>query len=88
MGGIDKGSECSMSDVLIVAILSLAGTIFGTLIGSWQTRNLMEYRLGILEKKMDEHNRIQARVLVLEKDVEVAFAQIGENKRDIRDLGE
>jgi hypothetical protein len=55
-----------MSDTIIVAILSFAGT----LIGSFSGMKLMSYRIEQLEKKVEKHNNFAARMPVVENDIE------------------
>lgn len=54
-----------MSDTIIVAMLSFAGTCIGSLAGI----GLIKYRIEQLEKKVEKHNSIVERTFVLEEDV-------------------
>ena len=60
-----------MSDVVIVALLSLAGTVIGSWAGIRQANKLTNYRIEQLEKKVDKHNSIVERTYELEKKVAV-----------------
>lgn len=60
-----------MSDVVIVGLLSLVGTIIGTLGGIIATSRLTTYRIEQLEKKVDKHNNLIERTFELEKATEV-----------------
>lgn len=60
-----------MSDVVIVALLSLAGTVIGSWAGIRQANKLTNYRIEQLEKKVDKHNSIIERTYELEKKVAV-----------------
>ena len=55
-----------MSDAVIVALLSLAGTAIGSFGGIISTQRIMKYRLSLLEKKMDRYNDLSERVAELE----------------------
>ena len=55
-----------MSDTIIVAVLSFAGT----LIGSFSGMKLMSYRIEQLEKKVEKHNNFATRMPVVENEVE------------------
>ena len=68
-----------MSDTIIVGLLSLGGTLIGTLGGIIATQKLTAYRLQKLEEKVDKHNRIVERTFQLE-------GRMNEAEHDIRDL--
>ena len=61
-----------MSDTIIVALLSLAGT----LIGSFSGMRLMSYRIEQLEKKVDKHNNFAERIPVIESKMKVCEHRI------------
>lgn len=56
-----------MSSTIIIAILSLCGTCFGSIAGIMTANKLTNYRIGELEKKVDKHNNLVERVTVLEE---------------------
>lgn len=58
------------SDILI-ALLSLAGTLLGSLAGILASSKLTSYRLSQLEHKVDQHNRFGERIPLLEEKVKV-----------------
>ena len=47
-----------MSDIVIVALVSLGGTLVGTFSGIVVSSRLTAYRLEQLEKKVDKHNKL------------------------------
>lgn len=55
-----------MSDVLIVSLLSLAGTLVGSFGGIITANRLTNYRIEQLEKKVEKHNSVVERVFRLE----------------------
>lgn len=57
---------------VIVAVLAFMGTLVGTIAGS----KLTAYRIGQLEKKVDEHNNFAHRMPVLEEQMKVANHRI------------
>ena len=57
-----------MSETIIVGILSLIGTLIGSLSGILAANKLVVYRIEQLEKKVEKHNNVLERVYVLEKD--------------------
>ncbi len=75
-----------MSDVLIVGLLSLAGTVVGTFGGIMAANKLTVYRIEQLEKKVDKHNQVQERVAVQERDMKTAFKQIDVLREDINEM--
>lgn len=56
-----------MTEVIIVAILSLIGTLVGTFGGIVTANKLTTYRIEQLEKKVEKHNNVIERVYNLEK---------------------
>ena len=56
-----------MSETIIVAILSLIGTLAGSLLGIVAANKLVIYRIEQLEKKVEKHNNVLERVYDLEK---------------------
>lgn len=65
-----------MSDLVVVAILSLVGTAVGAFAGILTANKLTNYRIEQLEKKVDKHNAVVERVAVLERDSKTAFKLI------------
>lgn len=68
-----------MSDAILVGILSLAGTLIGSIAGILTANKLTNYRIEQLEKKVDKHNSVVERVFKLE-------GRADEMEHDIRDL--
>ena len=68
-----------MDRELLVAVLSLLGTLLGTLGGILAANRLTNYRIAQLEKKVQAHNHIIERTYKLE-------GQVTECIHDIRDL--
>lgn len=54
-----------MSDTIIVAIISFAGTCLGSFAGI----NLIKYRIDQLEKKVEKHNSVMERTFKIEEDM-------------------
>jgi hypothetical protein len=71
-----EGSE-KMTDTIVVAIISL----LGTLIGSFGGTQLVKYRIEQLEKKVEKHNSIVERTYILEEKVKVANHRIEDLER-------
>lgn len=56
-----------MEATIIVAILSLIGTLGGAYLAGRKTTALVVYRLSELEKKVDKHNHVVERMYEVEK---------------------
>ncbi|MCQ2059773.1 MAG: hypothetical protein MJY71_08120 [Bacteroidaceae bacterium] len=59
-----------MNDTVIIAIISLLGTLFGTLGGIVASNKLVDFRLKSLEEKVEKHNSVVERTYKLESEVE------------------
>jgi hypothetical protein len=60
-----------MPDTILVAILSLVGTLGGTFGGILTSAKLTNYRIEQLEKKVEKHNNFAERIPVLEEKIKV-----------------
>lgn len=60
-----------MSDTIIVAILSLVGTMVGSIAGIMTANKLVVYRIEQLEKKVEKHNSVVERTFKLEEEVKI-----------------
>lgn len=65
-----------MTETIIVAVLSLLGTLFGSIAGILAANKLTNYRIEQLEKKVEKHNQIVERMYNLEKKVAVDEEEI------------
>ena len=68
-----------MSESVLVALIGLAGSGVGSLIGVLASARLTQYRLEKLEEKVQAHNNLVERTYVLE-------GQMNEVRHDIRDM--
>ena len=75
-----------MEPDIIIALLSLVGTAMGTLAGILTANKMTIYRIEQLEKKVEKHNKVVERTIVLEEDMKTAVANIEELKKDVREL--
>lgn len=64
---------------IIVGILSLVGTLLGSLFGILAANKLVNYRLQQLERKVDLHNNAVERLFKVE-------GQVLELQHDVKDL--
>lgn len=69
-----------MSDIVIVALISLAGTIIGSFTGILVANKLTNYRIEQLEKKFDKNldsqDEIKERLIVVEQSAKSAHHRI------------
>lgn len=75
-----------MSETIIVGILSLIGTLVGSLGGVLAANRLTNYRIEQLEKKVERHNQVVERVYKLEKDEAVIEEEISVANHRLEDL--
>lgn len=60
-----------LNDGVIVAVVSLVGTIIGTFGGILTSSKITAYRIEQLEKKVDKHNSFAERIPVMEEQIKV-----------------
>lgn len=77
-----------MSETVIAAVLSMLGSLVGTLGGILVSNKLTNYRLEQLEKKVQAHNNLVERTYHLEGDMDVIHEQIKVVNHRIGDLEE
>ena len=65
-----------MSEAIVVALLSLAGTLGGTFGGILVSNKLTTYRIEQLEKKVQAHNNFDTRLHKLDTEIEIVHEQI------------
>lgn len=77
-----------MTTEIIVALITLCGTLVGTFSGIMVSSKLVNYRIEQLEKKVDKHNQVIDRVYKLEQkdavhdeEIKVANHRIGDLER-------
>ena len=72
-----------MSNEIIIALLSLVGTVIGSGLGVIASSRLTNYRIQQLEKKVEKHNSVVERMAVAEKEIRVANHRIEDLERKI-----
>ena len=58
-----------MTSEIIIALLSLAGTLLGSFGGIMASAKLTNFRLSQLEKKVDKHNSFATRIPIIEEQI-------------------
>lgn len=77
-----------MSETIIVALLSLLGTVLGTFGGILTANKLTSYKIEQLEKKVEKHNQVIERVYELEKHEAVVDTEIKSISHQIEEITE
>lgn len=75
-----------MPDVVVVSLISLAGTLFGSIAGVMTANRLTTYRVEELEKKVDKFNNVVERTFKLEQSTARQWDSIDEIKSDIAEI--
>ena len=61
-----------MEPEIVVALLSLVGTLGGSFLGVLASNKLINYRIQQLEEKVDKHNNLVERMVLVETEVKSA----------------
>ena len=69
---------------IVVAVLSLIGTLIGTLAGIMTSNRLTAYRIEQLEKKVNKHNNLIERMAIVEQSVKSAHHRIDELNEEVK----
>lgn len=75
-----------MSDAVLVALIGLAGSGLGSVLGILVSTKLTQYRLEQLEKKVQAHNNLIERTYKLEERTELQEEKIKVANHRIEDL--
>ena len=71
---------------IVVAVLSLVGTLAGSFFGQRKSTALIAYRLEQLEDKVNKHNSVVERTYVLEKEAALLDEKVDVANNRISDL--
>ena len=75
-----------MEHTVLIALLSFAGTLIGTLGGILAANRLTKYRIEQLEKKVDKHNSVIERTYKIEEHLALHDEKIAVANHRIDDL--
>lgn len=75
-----------MTDQILIALISFAGTLAGSLAGIFTASRLSNYRIEQLEKKVDKHNSLIERTYAIERHNAVVDEEIKVANHRIDDL--
>ena len=67
-----------MDSTVVVALLSVAGTFIGSLLGVFGSARMTNFRLEQLEKKVEKHNQVVERMAVAENAIKSAHHRLDE----------
>lgn len=73
-------------ETIIVGVLSLVGTLGGSLFGILAANKLTIYRIEQLEKKVEQHNSIIERVVILEQSTTTQWERVDELRKAIEEI--
>ena len=75
-----------MTSEVLVAVLSLLGTAFGSVTGIMAANKLTNYRIAELEKKVDKQNTIIERFALLEQDNKTQWNRIDDLRSSMDEI--
>lgn len=67
-----------MNTEILVAGFSLVGTLVGSLTGIMTANKLTTYRIEQLEKKVEKHNNLAERMIIVEQSTKSAHHRLDE----------
>lgn len=70
-----------MNTTIVVGILSLCGTLIGTLGGILTSNKLTNYKIDELSKRVDKHNSLVERMYDAEEEIAILKEKIDGRKR-------
>lgn len=73
-----------MENNVIIALISLMGTLIGSLGGILVSSKMTNYRLQQLENKVAEHNNFARRMPVIEEQIKVVNHRIDDLERSCK----
>ena len=75
-----------MIETIIVGVLSLIGTLGGSLFGILAANKLTTYRIEQLEKQVEKHNRVIERVVLLEQSTTTQWNRLDELVKVVEEI--
>ena len=75
-----------MTEGIIIAVLSMVGTLAGAYLANRKSSTLIAYRLDKLEEKVDKHNSVIERTFKLEEQAALIEERIKVANHRIEDL--
>ena len=75
-----------MIETVIVGVLSLIGTLGGSLFGILAANKLVTYRIEQLEKQVEKHNQVIERVVLLEQSTKTQWNKLDELAKVVEEI--
>ena len=73
-----------MPSEIIVALLSMAGTLVGSVVSIFAANRLTTYRIQQLEEKVKKHNNFIERLTIVEQSTKSAHKRLDELKEETK----
>lgn len=74
-----------LDSTIIVGVLSLIGTLIGSLSGVFAANKLTTYRIGQLEEKVNKHNNLIERMVAVEASAKSAHKRLDELSEEVKE---
>lgn len=74
-----------MSETIIISLISLVGTLAGSLGGILVSSKMTNYRIEQLEKKVDKHNNFAKKIPIINEQIKVINHRIDDLEREHHD---
>ena len=74
-----------MSETIIISLISLVGTLAGSLGGILVSSKMTNYRIEQLEKKVDKHNNFAEKIPIINEQIKVINHRIEDLERGHHD---
>jgi len=71
-----------MTETIIVALISLVGTLAGSLGGILVSSKMTNYRIEQLEKKVDKHNNFAEKIPIINEQIKVINHRLEDLERE------
>ena len=73
-----------LTSEIIVGVLALLGTMFGSVTGILAANKLTNFRISQLEKKVEKHNNLIERMTVVEQSTKSAHKRLDELFEEVK----
>ena len=74
-----------MSETIIISLISLVGTLAGSLGGILVSSKMTNYRIEQLEKKVDKHNNFAEKIPIINEQIKVINHRLEDLERGQHD---
>ena len=74
-----------MSETIIISLISLVGTLAGSLGGILVSSKMTNYRIAQLAKKVDKHNNFAEKIPIINEQIKVINHRLEDLEREHHD---